>query len=145
MSTPNKNLGTTKKIAIYVEGSKLGRDFAAIKNFTDKTTYVEGVDSYLGEEDEIPWQIPVGATGSFEQDELDAKYVDDLMQAIRDVETSGKRPDIVITRTTYGNDGTTSKVKWVNVTIQDEANAPGRTEKAGRKFTWRSSKPRKGS
>lgn len=143
MATPTKNLGITKRISIYVEGSKLGRDFVNMKSFSDKPTYVEGTDSYLGQDDEIPWQIPIGGSGSFEIDESDSDYCEALEQALQDAEAAGQRPDIVITKQTFNNSGVVSKIKYKNVTLQPDTSAGGRTEKVARKYTWRSSRPKR--
>ncbi len=143
MSTPTKNLGTTKKISIYVENSKLGRDYVTMKSFSDKPIYVEGTDSYLGEPDEIPWQFCTGAEGSFEIDELDSDYCDTLEQSLRDVEATGQRPDIIIVKRTLSNSGTVSKMTYPNCVLKPDTSAGGRTEKAARKYTWKSSTPRK--
>lgn len=144
MPTPNANLGKEKRISIYIEGSKIGRDFTRMKSFSDKTTFVQGTDSYLGREDERPWQIPTGGEGSFEIDELDAQHADELDLALQDVEATGRQPDVVITKQTFSNSGTVSKIKYVNCTLTPDYGAGGRTEKATRKYSFRSSRPRKG-
>lgn len=144
MSTPNKNLGKEKKISIYVEKAKIGRDFTQMKSFQDKPTYVQGTDSYLGQDDERPWQIPTGGEGSFEIDELSASHADELDLRLQAAEAAGLQPSIVITKLTTSNDGTISKVKYINVTLTPDYGAGGRTEKATRKYSWRSSRPRKG-
>lgn len=144
MSTPNKNLGTSKRISIYVEGSKLGRDYVNMKSFSDKPTYVEGTDSYIGQDDERPWQMPIGGSGAFEIDESDSDYCETLEQALQDAEAAGQQPNVTITKQTFNNSGTVSKIKYVNVTLQPDTSAGGRTDKAARKYTWRSSRPKKG-
>lgn len=144
MSTPTKNLGLTKRISIYVEGSKLGRDFVNMKSFNDRPVYVEGEDSYLGQPDQEPWQIPVSSTGDFEIDESDSDYAAKLEQSIQDAEAAGQKPKIVITKQTFDNGGTTSKVRYEGVTLQPATSAGGRTEKVTRKYTWRSKRPKQG-
>lgn len=144
MPTPNVNLGTGKRVSIYVEKTKIGRDYTRMKSFMDKPTYVEGTDSYLGQTDERPWQIVTGSEGSFEIDELDAAHADELDLALQEAEANGQKPDVVITKQTFGNDGTVSKVKYVGVVLKPDTGAGGRTEKATRKYTWRAQRPQKG-
>jgi hypothetical protein len=144
MSTPTKNLGVTKKVSIYVEGSKLGRDFVNMKSFQHKTTYVEGTDSYIGQDTEEPWQYPIGGVGSFEVDESDSDYCESLEQALQDAEAAGQKPKVVIAVQTFNNGGTTSKLKYEGVTLQADLGAGGRTEKVTRKYSWRSKRPKKG-
>ena len=51
MPTTNPNLGTTTRLAIYVEGSKLGKDFLDVINFKVATKYYEGQKETLGASD----------------------------------------------------------------------------------------------
>lgn len=141
MPEPTNNLGVTKRWVIYVEDSKLGRDYAKIKNATWKPKYVEWDDEYLGDGVEKPGQRCTGAIGSFETDESDAKYSNDIEQAIRNVERSGRTPKIVLVEETRSNTGTISKVFFRNATMQSEPSTPGKNEKVNRKYTWRSSPP----
>lgn len=144
MPTPTTNLGVTKKYSIYVEGSKLGRDFLQLLNFQYKRQYAEGKDEFLGDSEEEQWQRCTGSEGSFEFLESDASYVDSIIQAIADAERVGQKPDILIVELTTSNVGTVSKLKFPKATLQLEGGASGKNEKVNRKATFKASAPKPG-
>jgi len=140
--TPTPNLGVTKRYSLYISGTKVGRDYLAMRSFNWSRTYAEWTEEYLGDSLEIPGQRCTGANGDFEVDELDAKYCNDIEQALADAERTGLRPDIKLVERTLSNSGTVSKVTFENIALKPAVSGAGKNEIVKRKYTWRSSVPK---
>lgn len=141
MSTPIPNLGTSRRIKIYVEGKLIGRDFKQMKSFNANPTYAEGKDEYLGTDLEIPWQRCNGAQGDFEIEESDGDYINQLQFALLEAEREGQRPDVLIVEEIASNSGTFSKIEYPNSVLKPSTKVAGKNEKVMRAYTFTSSKP----
>jgi hypothetical protein len=131
------NLGLTTRISIYVEGSKLGRDYTEVLDWTAKTEYYEGTKEVLGSSANSAWQAPKGASGSFNFLESDAQYCGKIEAAIRQLELTGQRPSITIVELVNSTTGTTAKATYEKCVLKFSKAAPSRGAERKRSVEWR--------
>lgn len=129
MGEPLKNIGRNVKIFVYVEGTKLGRDFKNITKWNVNHEYYEGDDEHLGRGPVRPWKVYKKSTFSFEFEEDNASTCHAVIQSIDDSESNGTRPDVKVVELTENNDGTVSKAVYEFCVIKFSKDASSKGEK----------------
>jgi hypothetical protein len=137
MAESNKQLGANQRVTVFIEGKAVfNGTWKNVLSWQWKRENVKGRDTYIGKKPARPWKIPTGSSGSFSLEETHALDVGAIAAAIDAAELAGSQPDIQLVEYTDNNDGTTSKVKLPNATLEYQKANGGKFEKVKYDFTF---------
>jgi hypothetical protein len=126
---PLKNVGRNDQVFVYVDGTKLNRDFKNITKVNVAPEYYEGNDEHLGRSPVRPWQLFKLAKITFDFEEDNASNVHAIIQGIDVQALNGVRATIQVVVFTQNNDGTTSKATYSDGVLKFNRTNSGKGDK----------------